>query len=198
MTASSTTATPVAASSPDSARLVPRLETARLVLRAPAEDDAGAIVAGIGDFAVSRMLSRVPHPYAAEDARRWLALVAEDHATGRSIHLAITEGGKLIGVISLEDYRGNSHFGYWLARPYWGRGFATEAATALLRHVFEALPVERIGSCVFAENAASLRVQEKLGFRQIGAHRAMCLARNSEVDDIDTALEKKRFLELNR
>jgi RimJ/RimL family protein N-acetyltransferase len=186
----------VSASPPEPAALsLPRLVTERLVLRPPEAADADSIVEGIGDLAVSRMLAKVPHPYVRADAEWWLAHVAEAHAAGKSIHFAITLGDRLVGVISLENFRTGGHFGYWLARPYWGRGYATEAATAFLRHAFETVGVERIDSCVFADNPASLRVQEKLGFRRVGTHRATSLARGSEVDDIDTVLERARFRE---
>jgi len=55
--------------------------------------------------------------------------------------------------------------GWWLARRYWGRGLATEAAQIALRDLFERVGLERVISVAMPENSASLRVMEKLGLR---------------------------------
>ena len=55
--------------------------------------------------------------------------------------------------------------GWWLARPYWGRGLATEAARVALRDAFERVALDRIISIARPANVASTRIMEKLGFQ---------------------------------
>jgi [ribosomal protein S5]-alanine N-acetyltransferase len=56
---------------------------------------------------------------------------------------------------------------FYLARPYWGRGLATEAGTAFVKHGFDVLRLKRIEAGINANNHASIRVIEKLGFRWV-------------------------------
>ncbi len=175
----------------------PVIRTARLVLRAPAAGDIDAIVAGIGDFDVARMLARVPHPYARADAERFLAFAATEHAAGTSLHLMIDKDGAVIGGLGLDGRPPLSlEFGYWLRRSHWGLGLATEAARAFLAHAFDSLGCERIPSGVFAGNPASLRVQDKLGFTVTGEGTAFCQARGETLRRTETLLTRARFREI--
>lgn len=170
------------------------LATERLVLRPPRMADAAAIAEGIGDFAVARMLARVPHPYHRCDAEDWIRRVRWDMANGEGLSLVIVVDGEVGGVVSLSGTPSPS-LGYWLASGHWGHGFATEAARAVLRHAFAAEGLRIVRSGVFVDNQASRHVQDKLGFVRLGLSRVRCLARNARVDHIDTALGRERFNE---
>ena len=174
-------------------RLEPRIKTPRLVLRSLREADLGAIVAGIGDLAVSRMLARAPYPYRQADALAFFASAARNAAAGRSLFLVIEHDGTLIGGIAIDAMPVLCEFGYWLTRPWWGHGFATEAASAILAYAFDRLHLRLIRSGVFVDNPASLRVQTKLGFSRVGTSLKHSLARRSEVAHIDTVLTRGRF-----
>jgi RimJ/RimL family protein N-acetyltransferase len=173
--------------------LEPVLITDRLVLRPPREADLDDLIAGIGDLRVSRMLGRVPHPYKRSDADGFLAAVRRNAHSGRALNLSIVREGRLIGGMAIGSLPGYCEFGYWLAHDAWGKGYATEAGRAVLAYGFDGLGLSLIRSGVLWSNAASLRVQIKLGFRRIGISRRYALARKQTVDHIDTVLSRRRY-----
>ncbi|WP_018235904.1 GNAT family N-acetyltransferase [Ensifer sp. BR816] len=165
----------------------PVIETARLRLRPHRLSDAAAIAESLGDFQVSRMLARVPAPYDLEDAFDWLnrqtASVLPDWT------FALTTGDDVqIGCVGIELLKGEWHVGYWLNRFYWGKGLASEAVHAAVERFFRRMPDAVLHSGVFADNPASLKVQEKVGFRITGCSQIYALARNSMVAHIETRL----------
>ena len=168
------------------------LKTERLVLKPPTLADVPEITRQIGNWNVARMLARVPHPYASSDCEPWIVRSAERNAAGLDLVYAI-HCKALIGVMSVEDFDGVPVFGYWLAEPAWGKGYATEAGAAVLRYAFEKHNVEEIRSSVFRDNAASLKVQKKLGFIMTGAGTTFSLAQNAEVESIKTVLARQAF-----
>jgi RimJ/RimL family protein N-acetyltransferase len=164
----------------------PVIETKRLVLRPHQADDAAAIAASLGNWDVTRMLARVPMPYGLDDATDWLKSL---HASkGARWPLAITDHGDHVGVVNLEVRHGQWHLGYWLGRAHWGRGLMSEAVAAALASFFGRLPGAVLHSGVFADNPASLRIQEKLGFAVLGCTDIYCVARNAMVAHIETQL----------
>lgn len=173
----------------------PRVESARLVLRPLGPDDLDDLIAEVNDFAVTRMLAKVPYPYTRGDGEAFLA--ASRRYGGIDFPLSITHEDRVIGGIGLSALRGQCEFGYWLGRRHWGKGFATEAGLAFLAHVFDVFDLKLIRSGVFADNPASLRVQEKLGFAESGRRQVECLARGRKVDHIDTVLTRVGFRRLS-
>lgn len=174
------------------ARLDPTIVTDRLVLRPLRSGDVDDIVAGVGDLAVARMLVRVPHPYRRVQAEDFVAHARRSALGGQNMILAI-DHGQLNGIVSIEDMPGRCELGYWLARPAWGRGFATEAATAILTYGFDILGLRLVRSAFFAENRGSRGVQRKLGFAVIGRSERHSLARGQTAANIDTVLTRARF-----
>ncbi|WP_026615461.1 MULTISPECIES: GNAT family N-acetyltransferase [Ensifer] len=165
----------------------PVIETERLRLRPHRLSDAPAIAESLSDFQVARMLARVPAPYDQQDALDWLnrqtANVLPDWT------LAITAGDDVhIGCIGIELRHGRWHVGYWLNRFYWGKGLASEAVYAAVERFFRRMPEVTLHSGVFADNPASLRLQEKLGFKVTGCSQIYALARNAMVAHIETRL----------
>lgn len=170
----------------------PLIETERLVLRPPTETDLDNIVAEINDFAVVRMLARVPFPYARADAEDFLAW---SRTSSNDINLVLARDGRVIGCAGINDLRTACEFGYWLGRSHWQQGLATEASRAILAFCFGELDMQTIRAGAFIDNPASLRVQEKLGFARTGVSWRRSLARGCEVEHIDTALTRARFEE---
>jgi RimJ/RimL family protein N-acetyltransferase len=168
------------------------IATPRLVLRGLAKSDFDDLVAEVNDFAVTRMLARIPYPYSRADAEGFLASTGRDTS---DLALMITGEGRVIGGIGLARIDRDCEFGYWLGRRHWGKGYATEAAHAFLAHAYASLPIDAIHSGVFVDNPASLRVQEKLGFRQTGRRFVECLVRRCKVEHIDTVLTRAVFEE---
>ena len=136
--------------------------------------DKDALIEHLSDRDVYERTLRIPHPYTAADADRWLDGVekAADKA-GQNVQWAIRdEADKLIGGVGLEGFRGNHphrvEIGYWLAKPFWGRGIMSAVVKAVCRHAFDKLDLVKITAHVFSFNGASARVLEKNGFVQEG------------------------------
>ena len=102
------------------------LETNRLILRPPGPRDIQSMTAWLSDYDVARMTARVPHPYSEEDAESFLALAVEHRFV-----IQRKSDGVFAGMAGLHD-RDGDEFGYWLGKPFWGFGYATEAAHRLV------------------------------------------------------------------
>lgn len=156
--------------------------TERLLLRPGWIEDAPAVAAAIGDEAILRNLARAPSPYRLADAEEWLSTPrTEDEAV--FLITARTEGApRLVGAIGLHPEGEELELGYWIARPYWGLGFATEAGRAVIQIARHALRRRRLVAGHFLDNPASGRVLKKLGFAPTGAIVARhCRARGTTV-----------------
>jgi RimJ/RimL family protein N-acetyltransferase len=152
----------------------PTLSTDRLRLRAFGPTDAPWVqrLAGAPEIAATTL--NVPHPYRDGMAESWIASHPELFARGLSLHLAIeVSGGEPVGALGarFSDPHRRADIGYWIGVPYWGAGYATEAAARLLVYLFRDRKLERVTCQHLAENDASRRVIEKLGFRREGRRR---------------------------
>ncbi|MBB3457088.1 RimJ/RimL family protein N-acetyltransferase [Rhizobium sp. BK313] len=166
----------------------PVIQTERLTLRPHRLVDADAITESLSDFAVTRMLARVPTPYDRQDALDWL--VRNTPGIGSDWTLAITERDDVhIGMVGIELRHGRWHLGYWLNRYYWRRGIMTEAVTAALERFGRRMPDVAVFSGVFADNPASLKLQQKLGFDITGCAEIYSFARSTMVPHIETVLK---------
>jgi [ribosomal protein S5]-alanine N-acetyltransferase len=154
------------------------LFTPRLKLRAPVLADASRIATFIGDWEVAKMLSTVPYPYCETDAVTW---ISGQQPSGVGPYVLVHANG-VIGAVSIElQSDGTPELGYWLAKPFWGRGLMTEAAAAVIMVSRAAAPKGIIACSHIVGNDGSKRVIEKLGFTATGERMMRCLARNTEV-----------------
>ncbi len=154
----------------------PTLETARLVLRPLREADAADVRRLAGDRAIADTTLLIPHPYPEGAAEEWIAGQPEDWAKRRGVVFALTdrEGGALLGAMGLVlnlPHR-KAELGYWVARDRWGRGYATEAARAVIAWAFDGLGLHRVEAHHMVRNPASGRVLEKAGMTREGLCRA--------------------------
>ena len=151
------------------------LRTARLHLRSFQREDVPAIVRLAGANEIAATTLNIPHPYAEDEARGFLGKANEDFLAGRSVVFAVSISAtrELGGAVGLHIANAHSHaeLGYWIGVPFWGRGFATEAASAAVAFGFETLRLHRIYAHHFAGNTASQRVLEKIGMRHEGRSR---------------------------
>jgi [ribosomal protein S5]-alanine N-acetyltransferase len=151
------------------------LRTARLLLRSLDREDAPAMVHLAGANEIASTTLNIPHPYAEHDALSFLEKANEDSRGGRSVSFAISisPGRELCGAIglTLADTHRRAELGYWIGVPFWGRGYATEAASAVVEFGFATLHLHRIYAHHFAGNTASRRVLEKIGMRHEGRFR---------------------------
>ena len=156
--------------------------TPRLLLRPGFPEDAPALASAIADEAIARNLANVPWPYRTRDAEAYLASPRHPGLPSCLIFEVGSSAPRLAGACGLgRRPSGAVELGYWIARPFWSRGFATEACEALLE-MARALGLDRIEGSHFLDNPASGRVLEKLGFEPTGivAPRLSC-ARDAEV-----------------
>ena len=139
------------------------LITTRLRLRRLTLADAPAMAALLGDdHAAINMTGHVPDPCTLDGARSWIEL-----RTGPDSHpFAIEHAGAMVGSIGFHLDGPRAGIGYWLGRVHWGRGFATEAAAAILAHA-ASFGVRAVDADTFVDNAASGRVLAKLGFTYV-------------------------------
>jgi 8-oxo-dGTP diphosphatase len=165
-----------------------RIETARLVLRAPADADVEAIVAQLSDPVVSATTARIPHPFGPDDAMGWIDKCRHEREAGEGLALIVERRADraLVGAAGIHLLAADVPLilGYWIGRPYWRQGYATEAARGLLGHAFAALAVERVHASVYPGNPSSIRVLAKLGFRVVGPIREPAPARGGARDAI--------------
>ena len=156
-------------------RILEPLTTPRLVLRPFVANDAMDVQRLAGDRLVADTTANIPHPYPDGAAQAWIARHAGSASAGTEYVYAITdrEGGALLGAMGLvaAPAWARAELGYWITRPRWGEGLATEAARALLEWGFATQMFERIDATYLLRNPASARVMEKLGMRFEGVHR---------------------------
>ena len=142
--------------------------TPRLLLRPGWMEDASALVEAFGDPAVLRNLTRAPASYGIDEARHFLSL-PQDSRLPRLLAFSRTRGApRLVGGCGVQlGENGTPELGYWIARPYWGLGFATEAASAVF-NMARASGVCGIRASHFTDYPASGNVLRKIGFRHTG------------------------------
>lgn len=145
------------------------VETARLILRQPTRADANDLAKLANDIAIAENLSTMPHPYTAADAIAYIDNTAVSQLRVNFGIYAKGEDGRFVGTVSLMPRDGERFaVGYWIGRPYWNRGYATEATQALVDLAFERLDAPSVAGSCRVTNAGSRRVLEKCGFQYSG------------------------------
>ncbi|MBX7526319.1 GNAT family N-acetyltransferase [Qipengyuania vesicularis] len=163
--------------------------TKRLLLRPAWPEDAEALFGGIADQGVVRNLARAPWPYLPEHAREFVKREQDPMYPVFLITMPGTQGSQIIGCIGIDPGEDGTEIGYWIARPFWGQGIATEAARGVLE-VARLLGHTRLAAGHFADNPASGKVLRKLGFKPTGkiAPRHSC-GRGEKADCVMYRLE---------
>ncbi|HKT85138.1 MAG TPA: GNAT family N-acetyltransferase [Novosphingobium sp.] len=143
------------------------IRSERLFLRPGWPEDWQELTPLIADEKVVRNLAGVPWPYTGEDARRFLSLPQEHRLPRFLVTLPDAAGARIIGGIGLDRRGQEIQLGCWIARDHRGRGYAGEAARAVIE-VARTLGHGRIVASHFLDNPASGRVLERVGFRRTG------------------------------
>ena len=151
-----------------------RLETRRLWLRWPRVADAAAVVRLAGEKAVAEMTARIPHPYPPGKAELYVLRARQANADGGRLVMAVTLKGNphgLIGMVGIGpgESEATPTLGYWLGLPWWGQGYATEAARALIDALFSYTEERELVASARVINPGSRRVLEKCGFAYHGS-----------------------------
>lgn len=156
-------------------KTIPALRSTRLILRPFAQSDAHAVARYAGEKDIAATTLSIPHPYSLDMAVEWIGTHAEMYARGESATFAITlaESLQLVGAIGLVRHKEHdrAELGYWVGKPHWNRGYASEAALLVVDFGFESWQLERIFAHHFATNPASGKVMEKAGMQYEGCLR---------------------------
>ncbi len=154
-------------------------------LREWREEDIDRLAALANDWDIAaNMRDTFPHPYERKDAELWVRLNA---GKSEPENFAIEAGGQLAGGAGFQllsaERSGCAELGYWLGKPFWGRGYATAACKALANYLFDRYGLRRIEAHAHGGNVASQRVLEKSGFQREGVLRRAVI-KGGEVRDI--------------
>jgi len=155
--------------------------TERLLLRPAWEEDAPALFRAIAHEEIVRNLARAPWPYSLADAETFVAAPRSPREPTMLVFRRTGGAPILAGGVGLgRSPCGGIELGYWIAKPFWGQGYATEAAGAMIDIARDSLRGDRLVSGHFLDNPASGRVLRKLGFKATGAIRARYSAARGE------------------
>ena len=160
----------------------PVIQTERLVLRAFTEADIPELVPLIVAREVARTTLRIPHPYDERHAHEFLAM--ESKLNELRLAIILRKEAKLCGGIGLHpdhEHR-RAELGYWIGVPFWGNGYATEAARAVVEYGFTHFGLNRIFASHFQGNRASGKVLRKVGMKHEGRMRQHLLKWNHFLD----------------
>jgi RimJ/RimL family protein N-acetyltransferase len=145
----------------------PVLVTENLVMRAPQESDIAQLVELADNRHVAQMLARMPHPYGEAEARAFLSM-AKAQRGGVAYMLTLAGTDTIVGCAGLNTTDRGLELGYWIGEPHWKRGFATEAAHALVDLAFRCTNIQVLQASCRVINPASRRVIHKCGFQYAG------------------------------
>ena len=110
----------------------------------------------------------MPHPYGAREAKAFIDGASSGERSGCNYAVSLAGNGAFIGCAGLHGGPHGLELGYWIGEPYWARGYATEAAHALVDLAFRATAIERLHASCRVINSASRRVIHKCGFQYSG------------------------------
>jgi RimJ/RimL family protein N-acetyltransferase len=173
----------------------PVLVTERLVLRPPHDDDVEELAVLANNRRLAEMLGRMPFPYGEREARAFLAGTRSGSIAGCTYAVTLGGNGAFVGCAGLHPRAQGLELGYWIGEPYWGRGYATEAAHALVDLAFRATIIERLYVSCRVINSASQRVIHKCGFQYVGQGMLESIAAG-RVPTERYALDRKTWVSL--
>jgi ribosomal-protein-alanine N-acetyltransferase len=179
-----------------------RIEGKRICLRRIRKADAHDIYRLARNREITRF-TFIPRPYTLDNAEQFIKLTHKGWRTRRAYRFGIEdrETRRIIGIVGLEaiNYRHkNVEIGYWLGRPYWGKGLMTEAICLALRVPFKELRMKRVFACVFPDNTSSIRLLERIGFTFEGRLRNLMLQRNRWQDAFVYSMLNEEYRNVGR
>jgi len=149
-----------------------RLETERLELRSVTPADAALLQELYSNPEVRRYLPPRPHPMTLDEARELVERRMEREAERgfAALLISLKNTGEFVGSGGVQVVKDTSdvEIAYHFLPSAWGKGYATEAATAVLEFAFNKVGLEEIVGVAYSDNTASLKVLEKIGMRYVG------------------------------
>jgi len=183
-----------------------KIETKRLTLRQLELSDVDALSRLGGEFDIACMTGSFPHPFPPLSAEFRLMYLQQQWRQGLAYPYAVTlDDDELIGIVNIFRRHANAELeiSYWLGKPYWGQGYATEAAQAIIDEAHRTIGATTIIAGVFVDNPASLHILQKLGFKltgESGMYFSMtrlknvhCLDLRLDLNDSSLELVQDRF-----
>ncbi|MHA7584217.1 GNAT family N-acetyltransferase [Paenibacillus vandeheii] len=148
------------------------MTTERLLLRLFTKADAETVTGLCNDYNIYKSTLTLPYPYTLDCAMSWIEHHQENFDTDKLYEFAICdrETDALYGAIALSNHQryDNGELSYWVGQPFWGNGYATEAAKAILDFAFDVKKYHKVYARHFASNPASGQVIQKIGMKKEG------------------------------
>lgn len=178
----------------------PQRQTARLRLRSFLPDHAPLVQLLAGERRVAETTAAIPHPYPPGAAMQWIDTHAAAWAAKTELSCAIVRlaDDALVGAVGLrlDVQQRAAELGYWIGLPYWGSGYATEAARAMLELAFTDLKLTRVQAHYLLRNPASGRVLHKIGLRE--EQRKSATVRDAVQEIAVCAISRAQWLQIPR
>ncbi|MFS0562795.1 GNAT family protein [Terribacillus sp. 179-K 1B1 HS] len=165
---------------------LPTLETKRILLRKVAQSDAEAMYAYGSDPAVSQFVVWSPHQ-SIDDTQQFLDIILSLYESNQAVFwgIELKEEKRLIGTINYVSWQQKHHvgeIGYVIGRPYWHKGYMSEAVKEVIRFGFERMELERIEAKCLVDNEGSERVMQKAGMQYEGTMRKRMYIKGTQHD----------------
>ncbi|KMJ57270.1 acetyltransferase [Bacillus sp. LL01] len=161
------------------------INTERLLLRRLKLEDADRVEELASDYELAKTTLTVPHPYPPGSAKDFIQrMMAAEEESLAVLAIVEKESDSLIGIINIKQtpaYK-RGELGYWIGRPYWGKGYGTEAARAVVDYGFKELGLNKVFAGAFADNPGSWRIMEKVGMKHEGTWRQHAMRDGRFVD----------------
>jgi len=172
------------------------IETSRLELMVPYKEQAGELSTLANNKVISERLATMPYPYGCDDALNWITAV-QQMESGAAFIVVLKTSGQIIGCCGCgpTDKSDEIDFGYWIGVDFWGHGYATEAASAVLNHVLYKDRFEVITTDYQTDNLASACILKKLGFQVVGPRQRYSLAKQGNVETVQVNLQRHDWLQ---
>jgi len=175
----------------------PVITTDRLILRPPAPADADRMPPVYNDPEVAANTISIPHPYTRDDAVAAIEMFVQQRRSGAGFVFFIDDRatGGLVGSVGVERKNppGRGELGYVVASAWRGRGYATEAARAMVGFAFETLGLSVVTAHAMLHNPASAKVLEKLGMRPLGVIAGACAKNGQSIDAHGFEMTRKEW-----
>ncbi|MFT4416268.1 GNAT family N-acetyltransferase [Fredinandcohnia humi] len=162
------------------------LETERLILRTLTIEDADRVEELASEYDIAKTTLNIPHPYPEGSAKTFIesVLLAEEKDNVAFFAIIDKESSSLIGIINLGNIpvHKRGELAYWIGKPYWGKGYGTEAANKVIEFGFEQMELNKIFAASFTDNPGSWRIMEKIGMKHEGTLRGHVIKWDKSLD----------------
>jgi RimJ/RimL family protein N-acetyltransferase len=178
-----------------------KAEDCRVYLKSLSPGDAEAIATLANDYDIAYNIAewgKFPHPYTVPDALYFIDDARRNLMDGVAVHFGIrlASNSELIGVTGIskiEQRNKKAEVGYWIGKPFWKKGYATEAVSMLISYGFDELGLNKIHAVTFGFNKASAHLLEGIGFKKEGTIKENVMHKNGMEDDLLYGLLKSEF-----